>query len=186
MKKFFVVLTAVVIVALATSGCNVFATKQHDINVKNDACFDMGGLIGKDGKCVLDVSATAVEGNNPTIVVNCDEGCSDKKVTDATCQKAFIDRGASAALSADICADEGSGPATRMVANEVCSGWGTVTFDADDTVRIVKNFSLNGSKAFYAYCYPNGSDIRFAPFFLGAEVSPVTGKPFKVIYQKDW
>lgn len=99
------------------------------------------------------------------------------------CMDAFVERGATATFAAEICANpQPGGQAKRMVAGEVCEGFGTVTYDNQANVWIKENFSEDGKVAFYAYCYPNGADIKDAPFFAGSELSPVTGQPFNVIF----
>lgn len=100
-----------------------------------------------------------------------------------TCDQAFEERGATKSFAKEICADtQPGGQAERMVAGQVCEGYGTVTYDNQTNVWIKKNFSENGKVAFYAYCYPNGADIRFAPFFVGSELSPVNQQVFTVVY----
>jgi len=59
--------------------------------------------------------------------------------------------------------------------------FGTITFDNEDRVWILKNFIVP-SVANYSYEYNSMMDVSNAPFFIGAEMSPKTGQPFKKCY----
>jgi hypothetical protein len=105
----------------------------------------------------------------------------DSEETEDICYTDFIKAGASSTFAETICADNDDDEyASRLAAGQHCSGWGTIVFDNDSDVEILYDFDAPNI-ASYTYCYPDGSDIRNAPFFIGAELAP-TGKPFDIIF----
>jgi len=103
------------------------------------------------------------------------------EVIDETCIAEFVDAGASYSLAKAICSDDDDdGYAWRLEAGQHCDGWGTVVYDNDSDVEIMFDFDAP-IIASYSYCYPDGSDIRNAPFFVGAELNPF-GNPFDIVF----
>lgn len=102
-------------------------------------------------------------------------------LVDEVCIADFVDAGASYSFAKTICSDnDDDGYAWRLDAGQHCNGWGTIVYDNDSDVEIVFNFDAP-IVASYSYCYPDGSDIRNAPFFVGAELNPF-GNPFDIIF----
>lgn len=58
--------------------------------------------------------------------------------------------------------------------------FGTITFDDEDRVWILRNFIVP-PVANYSFSYQYDT-ISSAPFFTGAELSPKTGKEFRICY----
>lgn len=69
-------------------------------------------------------------------------------------------------------------PASRAQAGERVT-FGTITFDDESRVWILRNFIVP-DRASYAYAYRDVCGVTNAPFFTGAELSPVTGERFVV------
>lgn len=101
--------------------------------------------------------------------------------TNEVCMSAFVDAGASYDVAKDICTtDVPHQNAYRLEAGEYCDSWGTIVYDADRDVEILKNFNAP-TVASYSYCYPYSAGIQNAPFFTGAELNPF-GEVFDIVF----
>ena len=81
-----------------------------------------------------------------------------------------------------ICKDQtSSDPVARMQSGSKIA-FGSITFDAESRVWILSNFVVPASSS-YAFDYSGREQkILDAPFVVGSEMSPVTGKPFEICW----
>lgn len=62
-------------------------------------------------------------------------------------------------------------------------GFGTVTWDNETRVWVLEDFTCEGPYCFtYDACRDPEAAIELQPFFLGYELSPVTGKKFEICH----
>ena len=62
-------------------------------------------------------------------------------------------------------------------------GYGTITWDAETRVWILEDFVCDGPYCYtYDACRDPEAAIELQPFYLGYELSPVTGEKFDLCY----
>lgn len=174
MKKLFL-LGIVLVLALTACGSKEEAVADGYSLEYQQACFDVGGLMGPKG-CVMQVadSPEVTEKTNPVSAPNSD------------CEKQAEQIGAPEALVSAICDAEPSGNGVSMrlpVGTEVKIG--TITFDAEDRVWILQGFTTP-LMANYAFEYAGSETALFdAPFVTGSELGWAkdgTRVPFKICW----
>lgn len=164
MKKFFVVISIAVIVTIVTSGCGIFATKEHDAEVLRQACWNMGGLLDKDNKCVL---ASAQQPTVPQVNVDCGRtGCPS-------------DLAATSVSSGYVCdaysIGANGGPVDRSGSCSFC----TVNYRKPGNVLVVGSTPVEYSRGAWVWQYANTDEESFRkcingqPFMADPDYTPV-------------
>jgi hypothetical protein len=176
MKKIFVVL---VLLALALSACTSKKEAPAYSSDYEQACFDMGGLMGPNG-CVLQVAdAPPAPADSPQVESPVSAPASD-------CVKRAEEIGAPKDIVSAICdaTPSGNGVSLRLPVGTLVE-IGTITFDAEDRVWFLQNFTTP-SMANYAFEYKGSEQSLFnAPFVVGSELGygkDGTRVPFRICW----
>lgn len=145
---------------------------------QKDFCFDFGGMLNREGECVLPEKAIQEQecpvcAETPEVIV------PEEEVTCAVkAQKLNVPEG----MIETICAKQTNDtPPYRPNKSGVKIEIGTITFDAETRVWVLTKF-VTPSQAKYAYDYEGRSQRILDSDFYYSETNPVNGGPFIVCY----
>ena len=170
MKKILVVL--LVVLVLSTS-CSVIDSKDEFSDDYTEACFDLGGLMGKDG-CVP--SGNICNGDKTPV--------AESPAVDNTCEVKLTNMGAPAKTIAAIC-NGTNGTVSQRLTSGTYVPIGSLTFDNEYRVWFLTDWKVP-TRANYSFSYKDAEKNFFdAPFVIGSELGyGLNGErvPFKVCW----
>lgn len=177
MKKNLIVLVSILFVGIfLLSGCDWFATEDRIAEIKRDACFDMGGLIDKDNKCVLSNSTSALITGDCTNLVPAGTLAN-------TCEVKLSNMGAPVNTITAIC-NGTYGTVSQRLTSGTFVPIGSLTFDNEYRVWFLTDWKVPAT-ANYSFSY-EGAEKNFfdAPFVLGSELGYKNGTrvPFEICW----
>ncbi len=171
MKK-NIALVVFLVGALLVSGCGVLTSKSGFTDDYIQSCYDLGGLMSKDG-CVLCGGS------------NCGNKNSPAENTDISCEVELARMGAPDGTIEAICSGSYGTVSERLTSGTYVQ-IGSLTFDAEDTVWFLMDWKVP-STANYSFSYENAEKNFFdAPFVVGSELGYAkdgTRVPFKICWE---